>query len=85
MTIVKDIYKDIFKTEMKTSEYPNGTIRTRKLTLGDILYIADCNTVKIGGKFKDYPAIINQIYYEPKKWWQFWKHKKQIGYSVRWL
>ena len=26
---------------------------------------------------------ISKILYESKKWWQFWKKKKQIGYQVK--
>lgn len=46
-------------------------------TLGD-------ETVKVGDQYKNYPAIITEIIYEPKKWWQFWKKPKQLGYIVEW-
>lgn len=78
--------KGIYKVELKAEDYPNGVFRARKLTSGDELYVGDEeNIVKVGDKFKDYPAVISEVYYEPKKWWQFWKRKKQVGYRVRWL
>ena len=54
------------------------------LESGHIMYISSQEPVKIGGRYKDYPAFISRIIYEPKKWWQFWKRKKQIGYEVTW-
>lgn len=78
--------KCIYKAELKVEDYPSDTIRTHKLTSGDEFYIGDKNNiVKPGDKFKSYPAVITEVYYEPKKWWQFWKRKKQIGYRVRWF
>lgn len=76
----------IYKAEFKADEYPNGTIRAHELTSGDVLYISNTGKdVKLGDKFMNYPAVVSEIYYEPKKWWQFWKPKKQIGYSVKWI
>ena len=40
--------------------------------------------VKVGDQYRDYPAVITEIIYEPKKWWQFWKKPKQLGYIVEW-
>ncbi len=39
---------------------------------------------KVEIKASDYPAKVHQVFYESKKWWKFWKKKKQIGYLVRW-
>lgn len=76
----------VYKAEFKADEYPNGTIKVRELTSGDVLYISNTGKdVKLGDKFMNYPAVVSEIYYEPKKWWQFWKPKKQIGYSVKWI
>lgn len=75
-----------YKVKIKAEDYPTGAIRVYKCTSGDELYIDDKeNIVKVGDKFRDYPAVIAEVYYEPKKWWQFWKRKKQVGYRVRWL
>jgi len=76
----------VYKAEFKADEYPNGTIRVRELTSGDVIYVSNTGKdVKLGDKFMNYPAVVSEIYYEPKKWWQFWKPKKQIGYSVKWI
>lgn len=75
----------VYRVEMSANDYPNCTARVYKLTSGDVLFIPDTNPVKLGDKYKNYPATISQIVFEPKKWWQFWKHKRQIGYQVRWL
>lgn len=66
----------------------DGSVRCHKLSSGDVIYISDTdgyNTVKVGEKFKNYPAIVSEICYSSKRWWQFWKRKKQLGYFVRWL
>ena len=66
----------------------DGTVRVHKLSSGDVIYVSDTdghNTVKVGEKFKNYPAIVSEICYTSKKWWQFWKRKKQLGYFVRCL
>ena len=26
---------------------------------------------------------VSQIYYEPRRWWQFWKKKRPLGYLLR--
>lgn len=59
-------------------------VRAVPLQAGDSIFIASSDPVKVGDQYENYPAKINCIYYEPKKWWQFWKKKKQLGYSVIW-
>lgn len=76
----------IYKAEFKADEYPNGTIRAYELTSGDVLYISNTGKdVKLGDKFMNYHAVVSEICYKPKKWWQFWKPKKQIGHFVKWI
>ena len=70
-----DIFKQVFD---------NTNVRAQPLESGDTFYIFSSEPVKIGNKFKDYPATILNVFYNPKKWWQFWKRKKQIGYIVQW-
>lgn len=68
------------------TKYPDGKIKTHKLDSGDVLYIPNTNKdVRVGDKFMDYSAVVIKICYAPKKWWQFWKTKKQIGCYVRWI
>lgn len=76
----------VYKAELKAEDYPTSVVRARKCTSGDVFYIVDKeNIVKVGDKFKDCPAVIVEVCYAPRKWWQFWKRKKQVGYFVRWL
>jgi len=44
----------------------------------------DDENVKVGDQYKDYPAIITEIIYEPRKWWQFWAKPNCLGYVVEW-
>lgn len=74
---------DIYKLEIKASDYPNTLSRATPLSPGDTIFIKDANPVCVGDWYRNYPAKVHQVFYESKKWWQFWK-KKQIGYLVRW-
>ncbi len=72
---------DIYKLTCK----PNATPKFHKLSSGDAFVIRDeINPVKVGEQYKEYPAFISSIVYAPKRWWQFWKKKKQLGYVVKW-
>lgn len=74
----------IYKIICKTENYPNPPL-VRELTSGDSIVIMDGdNIVCPGDRYKDYPAVISQVIYEPKKWWEFWKKKKQLGFVVAW-
>lgn len=76
----------IYKVEFKADSYPNGELIGHKLSSGDVLFISDTDCVfKLGDRYKDFPATVSEICYAPKKWWQFWKPKKQIGCIIRWL
>ena len=73
----------IYKIVCKAKDYPN--IQVRELTSGDSFVIMDRdNIVRPGDRYEDYPATISQILYEPRKWWEFWKKKKQLGFIVMW-
>lgn len=74
----------MYKVEIKASDYPNAPLKARPLNTGDTIFIKDAIPVHVGDWYRNYPAKVCQIYYENKKWWQFWKKKKQIGYLVRW-
>ena len=75
---------DIYKVEIKASDYPKRTLKVRPLSTGDTIFIKDTNPVRVGDWYRDYPAKVHQVFYESKKWWQFWKKKGQIGYLIRW-
>ena len=71
---------------MKLECKVNGYQRLCRVSQGDSIYIKDSIPVQIGDKYKDYNnTIVSRIDYMPKKWWQFWKPKKQIGYVVSFL
>lgn len=74
----------IYKVIAKAEDYPNGA-RVCALHKGDCIYFVGNHDVKVGDKYKDYPAIVSRIDYKPKKWWQFWKKKEMIGYQVMWI
>ena len=77
---------DYSKVELKAKEFSDRVVRAFKLTRGDEFYLGDKdNIVKVGDKFRDYPAVISGVEYTTKRWWQFWKRRKQKGYFVRWL
>ena len=62
---------------------PGKTPVIAKAPSGTRILISDAeNIVNVGDKYKDYPAIISEVFYSQKKWWQFWKRKQQLGYSV---
>lgn len=75
---------EIYKVVIKPEEYPNG-VMVYALKKGDCIYFVGNHDVKIGEKYKDHPAIVSQIVYKPKKWWQFLKKKEMIGYQVMWV
>ena len=63
---------------------PSGYTKLRRLQKGDSFVIKSSDPVKIGESYENPYAIITRIYYEPRKWWQFWKKKRQIGFQVTW-
>lgn len=59
-----------------------------RLKKGDVIYISNTDgdeVLKAGDKYKDYNAIVNEIFKEPKRWWQFWKKPKVLGYQIMFL
>lgn len=73
---------DIYKVECDAiSTRP----RFYQLQSGDSFVIMDKeNIVKPGDQYKSFPAFVSNVIYAPKKWWQFWKTKRQLGYVVVW-
>ena len=72
--------------EIKTDNYPNNVARVIHLKPGDCFWI--CNTgeaLKVGEKYKNYPAFVKDITYVPRPWWMFWKKKQVYGYYIQWL
>lgn len=59
--------------------------RLYRVQRGDRIFLYSDEEVRVGSPYKNYPAIITKIAYSPKKWWQFWKKKKQVGFQILWL
>lgn len=57
-------------------------IRCYLLNSGDSFYIKSDEHVQLGDQYKK-NFTVEKIDYESKKWWQFWKPKKQLGFVVR--
>lgn len=74
----------LYKYEIRADDYPNSTVKAIPIFKGDPIIIQSKEKVTIGQKYKEYPARISEIIYFPKKWWQFWKKKRQWGYKVMW-
>lgn len=64
---------------------PNHAARCARLHTGDkftVLYQQGEN-FKLGQKYQGFDnLIVERVIYAPKKWWQFWKRRKVIGYTV---
>ena len=80
----KEDYVDIDTTAFKTTiDSKSRKLRAFNLSSGDsIIIIDDTRLVEIGERY-NHRCIISKIFYTPKKWWQFWKKKKQLGYEIR--
>ena len=64
---------------------PNNTLRYVKLCAGDTFTISNRQgeNFKPGQKYLGFDNLmVYRIIYAPKKWWQFWKRRKVIGYIV---
>ena len=58
--------------------------RLVKLYSGDIFTVFDDeHSVKCGDRVSEYGIVI-EVNYNKKKWWQFWRKKKQVSYTVLW-
>lgn len=78
------IQNNPYKIVSKASDYPANISHAYPLQSGDTIVIQDVTPVKVGDKYKNFHARVIQIFYKPKKWWQFWKKKEQLGYMVEW-
>lgn len=60
-----------------------NSARAVELSHGDTIFLKyNGEKYKLGQKYKDYPAIIKEIYYAPRPWWKFWKKKDILGYLI---
>lgn len=81
---MKTMYKIVVKAEDYHGRLDDNLERAVPLQTGDSIFIASSNPVNVGDQYEGYAAIITEVYYEQKKWWEFWKKKKQLGYRVEW-
>lgn len=81
---MKTMYKTVVKAEDYHDRLDDNLERAVPLQTGDSIFIASSNPVNVGDQYEGYAAIIAEVYYEQKKWWEFWKKKKQLGYRVEW-
>lgn len=65
----------------------NMPIKVYCLNKGDIFVIpADKNLIlKVGDKHPDCNAIVTQVFYLKRKWWQFWKKDEPLRYKLKYL
>lgn len=83
--LVGELQDGIYKVVCRAEDYPSTQPRFYKLSSGDSFVLMDReNIVKPGDEYKNYPAFVTRVIYEPRKWWQFWKRKRQLGYVIQW-
>lgn len=71
----------------EADSYPND-VQAVPLRRGDtILMRATPNdpAYQVGDLYQvgSYRFDVDRIYYEPRRWWQFWKKKRALGYLLR--
>lgn len=67
---------EIYKVYM-TADSP---VRVESLEKGDAIIFETNKPYKIGERFDKYPnLIVDKVFYEPKKWYQFWKKDIVVG------
>lgn len=80
--------KEVYQVTIKAEDYPDANPRVIEAHNVSI-YIAVKNNetfpYTVGDKYKDYNAVVEEIIYTPKKWWEFWKHKKVLSAVIRFL
>lgn len=78
---------DSYKVFIDSVSYPHTPTRCVKIEKGDAIYIyTDGDDVlKVGDKYKNYNAVVREVLKEPKRWCQFWKKPKVLGYHIMFL
>lgn len=52
---------------------------------GDIIIVRKNEKVKVGKLYKNYPAIVLQVFYKPQPWYKFWQRKEVEEFHIQWL
>jgi hypothetical protein len=76
---------EFYKVVTYAKDYPTTPVRLMRCQSGDTLFIRSEEKVTIGDKYKDSQFVVSEIIFKPKKWWQLWKKKRQLGYIVKLL
>ena len=80
--------EDVYKIVTDTSSYVNPLHRCVKVAKGDMIFISHIDGEEIfraGAMYKNYNAMVSKVFKEPKRWWQFWKKPKVLGYNIIFL
>ena len=80
--------KKVYQVTIKADDYPDKTPKFVEVHNVPIIIPVENNEsfpYTVGDKYKDYNAVVEKIIYTPKKWWEFWKHKKVLGAVIRFL
>lgn len=78
----------LYKVYIDAESYPNTPPRCVKVEKGDVIFISNTDgeeVFKSGDMYKDYNAIVSKVYKDTKRWWQFWKKEKVLGYEIMFL
>lgn len=59
------------------------SVMGRQVNKGDTIYVKSEVPVSIGQMMMNGITTVIEIAYAEKKWWQFWKPKKQLGYILK--
>lgn len=61
-------------------------VRVVPMEKGDSIILYSEEPIKLGETYRDIKnAVVTKLFYTPKKWWQFWIKKKQIGFELTWV
>ena len=77
----------IYKTIIKSNQYPNDKITLYPLKKGDSIFLSNRGmnkTYLIGDKIKyhnDY-WIVSEVYTKKRNWRNFWKKAEVLGYKI---
>lgn len=80
--------KKVYQVTIKAEDYPDTPLKVVEAHNVSIFLPVENNEpfpYAVGDKYKDYNAVVEKIVYTPKKWWEFWKHKKVLGAYIRFL
>ena len=74
----------MFVVNINSTTDKSGMARVRKLQSGDSFIVSHKDkTYHVGERYDGYNNLyIQKVWYSPRKWWQFWKKRNILGYTV---